>query len=414
MADTLVVRLPRERDAPLQWVGVDRHGQLTSAPGAGEAAHLPAAAAGRRVVLVVPAEDVSQLSANVPAAGEARLAQLLPFALEEQVAEDIDRLHFAAGSRLPDGNTATDVVARARMDEWLALQSEWNVTFDAIYAESELVPELEGHLSLLIEKELLILAAPGRRPALLPAEDIWLSIELGVGGETDLSQFHVIVYATAVDWQRHSAEVEALRSRFASLKVQLLTSGVLPLLAPQVYSAKAVNLRQGAYVPPRPLATSWKAWRLAAVLAGVLVLLHVVSAGLSLRAAKKTEADLDAQLSALVAGLAPGQAYSSDLRQRLERQLSSAASGAAGDRASLLALLTSVAQARQSEPSARIRALSFKQGNVEMTVQGPDAGSLDRINQALRGAGLKSDLTSGTPGKDGYQGRMRVEAAGRT
>jgi general secretion pathway protein L len=409
MADTLIVRLPSEADAALQWIGVDRRGQLTTQPGAGAPSALAAAATGQRVVLLVPGQDVSHLVATVPAVGEARLAQLLPFALEVQVAEDIDSLLFAAGPRLPDGTTAADVVSRSRVQEWLALQSEWGITFDAIHSESELVPELAGHVTLLIEKDVVTLRMPGKRPALLPVEDLWLSLELGLGADADLSQQHVLVYATAVDWQRRSAEVEALRPRFASLKVQLLSAGVLPLLAQHLHDSQAINLRQGAYAAPRPMSGTWRAWRLAAVLAGALFALHLLSQGLELRRLHAQERALDTSLAQTLQGIAPGERYGTDLRRRMEKRLATAGS-AGSERGSLLGLLAAVAQARQTVPSTRVEALSFRQGALELRVQGPDAGALERINQALRTSGLKSDLTSGGPRKDSYEGRMQVNA----
>jgi general secretion pathway protein L len=410
MSDSLVIRLPHERDAALTWVGVDRRGQLTTPPGSGDPAALGAAAVGRRLVLLVPGEDVLHLAATVPAASDSRLAQLLPFALEEQIVEDIESQHFAVGPRLPDGTTSADVVSRVRMAEWLGLQDAWGLQFDAIHSESELAPELEGHVCLLIDKDTLTLRAPGRRPVLLPMEDLWLSLELGLGvQEAGLDQFHMVVYATAVDWQRHSAQVEALRERFASLKVQLLSSGVLPLLAQQLVLARPINLRQGTYVAPRQHAGSWRAWRLAASLAVALLLLHVVAQGLEWRTLRAQERELDAALTQTLQGIAPNERYGPDLRRRMEQRLA-AAGAAASQRGSLLGMLTAVAEARQNSPATRIEAMSFRQGSIEMRVRGPDAGSLDAINQALRASGLKSDLTSGSPGKDSYEGRMQVTA----
>lgn len=410
MSDALVIRLPRERDAPLTWVGVDHRGQLTTPPGSGGVSSLAAVAGTRRVVLLVPGEDVLHLAAAVPPGSESRAAQLLPFALEEQIAADIDSQHFAAGRRLPDGTLAADVVSRAQMDAWLALQAEWGVSFDAIHSESECVPELADHLVLLIERDTLTLRVPGRRPALLPTEDLWLSLELGLGPESaDLSQHHVIVHATAVDWQRHSAAVEALRDRFASLKVQLLSSGVLPFLAQHLHETKPVNLRQGQYAPQRRHAGSWRAWRLAAGLAAALLVLHVGAQAAQIYRLRAQEREADAAIAQTLQTHAPGMRYTPGFRQAIERRLATGGANAQ-DRASLLGLLTAIAQAHPGADT-RIEALRFQRGSVELRVEGPDAGSLERINQALRGMGLKSELTSGAPRNDRYEGRMQVSAS---
>jgi general secretion pathway protein L len=413
MSDWLLVRLPRETGALLTWVGTDRHGQLTTPPGSGDASSLAAIAGMQRIALLVPGEDVLHLAATLPATGEARLAQLLPYALEEQVAEDIDSQHFAAGGRLPDGTLAVDVVSRARMEEWLALQDRWGVTFGAIYSESELAPQMEGQLGLLIEKDQLTLSVPGRRPMLLPVEDLWLSLELGLGTQiADLAQYHAVVHATTVDWQRHSAQVEALRDRFASLKVQLLSSGVLPLLAQNLGTARPINLRQGAYAPPRQGTGTWRAWRLAASLAVALLALHVGAQAVQWRTLGARERQLDAALTQTLQGVAPGERYAADLRPRMEKRLA-AANATASQRDSLLGLLTAVAQAHQKAPDTQIEAMTYRKGSLEMRVTGPDAGSIEVINQALRSVGLKSDLTSGGPAKDRYEGRMQISTGAK-
>ncbi len=183
----------------------------------------------------------------------------------------------------------------------------------------------------------------------------------------------------------------------------------MPLLAQQLGDARAINLRQGAYVAPRQAAGSWRAWRLAASLAAALLVLHLVAQGLEWRSLKAQERELDGALTQLLQGVAPGERYGADLRRRMEKRLV-AATAAGSQRDSLLGMLTAVAQAHQNAPNTRIEAMNFRKGSIEMRVSGPDAGSIDVINQALRTAGLKSDLTSGAPGKGNYVGRMQISA----
>ena len=98
-----------------------------------------------------------------------------------------------------------------------------------------------------------------------------------------------LVYATAVDWQRHSAQVEALRERFASLKVQLLSSGVLPLPRTAGACCAPDQPASGCYAPPREVAGTWRAWRLAASLAAALLVLHVAAQALEFRNLRAAE-----------------------------------------------------------------------------------------------------------------------------
>ena len=56
-------------------------------------------AAGRRVCVLVPGTDVLLAEPEFPVKAGAKLQQVVPYALEEQLAEDIDDLHFAIGKR---------------------------------------------------------------------------------------------------------------------------------------------------------------------------------------------------------------------------------------------------------------------------------------------------------------------------
>ena len=69
---------------------------------------------GRRVVAFVPATLVRLATVKVPARQPAKVLQAVPYALEDQVAEDVESLHFAVGTRLEDGSHPVAILARAR------------------------------------------------------------------------------------------------------------------------------------------------------------------------------------------------------------------------------------------------------------------------------------------------------------
>jgi general secretion pathway protein L len=102
MADWLLLRLPRAPALFASWVVVDSHGAPIEAPSSGKLEGAVAAAAGRHVCVLVPGTDVLLLEPELPAKVGTKLAQIVPYALEEQLADDIDDLHFAIGKRSAD------------------------------------------------------------------------------------------------------------------------------------------------------------------------------------------------------------------------------------------------------------------------------------------------------------------------
>src|ERR1700753_1022395 len=125
MAEWLLIRLPRTPEHPATWLTVDPQGNPTGPPQSGPLSLAAPRALGRRVCALVPGTDVMLAEPEVPTKAGTKLSQVVPFALEEQLADDIDDLHFAIGKRVGDSQrTPVAVIRRTLMDDWLiALRS---------------------------------------------------------------------------------------------------------------------------------------------------------------------------------------------------------------------------------------------------------------------------------------------------
>jgi general secretion pathway protein L len=411
MADWLLLRLPRAPELPATWLVVDSRGAPTGPPQAGPLSLATPRAAGRRVAVLVPGTDVLLAEPEVPVKAGARLQQLVPYALEEQLADNIDDLHFAIGKRAGDSQrTPVAVVARALLDEWLTTLRSSGIEPEALYADSDLLPQNPGQAVALMEEDAVIVRPPGSSPVTLPADALGEALEIAQSGadSTATGARGLILYTGPAEWQQHSAQVEAARPQFDGIKVQLLTSGSLALFAQQLPGGTAINLLQGAYTPTSSHAVGFKAWRVAAILLACLIGLHVVGKAAELQLLKKREHQVDASIRDTYRTAMQAEPSGGDARRRMEQRLS-AARGAGGG---LLPALQALAQARDSAPGTNVQALNFHGGSLEMKLSAPDASSLDRLNQSLRNGGWQADLIGGSNAASGYEGRIQVRASG--
>jgi general secretion pathway protein L len=413
MSDWLLLRLPRASDALATWMIADARGAPLGPPQAGPLALAAARAAGRRVCVLVPGADVLLAEPEVPVKAGAKLPQLVPYALEEHLADDIDDLHFAIGKRTGDSpRTPVAVVARSLLDDWLATLRAGGIEPAVIYADSDLLPQNPGQAVALLEEDAVFVRPPGSSPVTLPADALEEALAIAQSGadSSGTGARGLILYTGAAEWQQHSAQVESARPHFDGIKVQLLTGGSLALLAQQLPSPSLINLLQGSYKPSSSRAVGFKAWRVAAILLACLVGLHVVGKTAELTVLKKREHQLDASIRDTFRSAipTPGVVSANDARRRMEQRLA-AARGAGGG---LLPALQALAQARDAAPGTNVQSLNFHNGSLEMKLSAPDAASLDRLNQALRSNGWQADLTGGTNVGSAYEGRILVHASG--
>ena len=421
MADWLLLRLPRTPEEPATWLIASAGGAPLAATQSGPLADAAAAAAGRRLCALVPGSDVLLAEPELPAKSGSRLQQLVPYALEEQLADNIDELHFALGRRAPDSNrTPVAVVARELMDAWLAELRAAGLEPECLYADSELLPVNPGQAVALLEEDTVFVRAPGAPPVSLPIDALSEALELAASppraaagaGESTVGDAArgLILYSGTAEWQQHSAQVEEARAPFASVKVQLLSDGPLALFAQQLAGTAAINLLQGAYAPKSSRGAGLAAWRVAAMLLLALVALHVVGKAAELRVLKAREHEVDASISDTFHRAMPSEPGTTDARRRMELRLATVRNG--GGSAGLLGALQAVAQARGASAGTSVQSLNFHDGLLELTLNAPDASSLDHLSQQLRNGGWQADLVGGNTVGSAYQGRVQIHAQG--
>jgi type II secretion system protein L len=194
------------------------------------------------------------------------------------------------------------------------------------------------------------------------------------------------------------------------VKVQLLPSGPLSVLAPAAASDDAVNLLQGAFAIATPLELGWRSWRVAAVLGASLLCLHLGARWVELNRLRKTEASLDAGIQQAFRAAMPGEKNAINARGRVAKRLDEIHRGGAGG--ALLPALSAIANARGAAPDATIEAINFRDGTLDLRMLAPSAASLDSIGQQLRAGAWQADVMELTASGDSYRGRLQIRKAG--
>ncbi len=434
MTETLFVRLAEQEAAPASWMLVDAAGNPSGSVVHGPLADAAALAAGRQVTALVPGIEVLLAEPQLPVRGGSRLAQVVPFALEEHLAEDVDNLHFAIGRREAE-RTGTPVaaVARAQMETWLRELQAAGIEPQALYAEHSLLPANPSQSVLLIEEDRLYVRHPGQPPFVLQVEPLDTALELaglfsepdgetpeedsaaaGEGSEqphSEQPQCHVLAYVTEEAWGQYQATLEAARARLATLNIQLLPDGALPLLATQP-PQPACNLRQGPFGLRTGFTDKWKRWRVAAMLLVGLIGLNLAAKGAELWRLKQTEHSLDAAIEQTFREAMPGERNAANARRRMEAQLNAARGGTGGSGAGILPMLGALGTAFPQIPGAKLQGLNFRNNVLDLRVQAADVGSLSRLESLVTGNGLEAKLQSSSNTTSGVEGNVQITSGG--
>jgi general secretion pathway protein L len=422
MPQTLLLRLPAPGQEETEWLSIDEGGSAITAKQRGPLSLAAVLARTAKVIVLAPATQILLAEPELPPGSGVKLARAVPFALEEQLTEDIDELCFAIGHRHPSGRTPVAVVSRSVLQGWLAELAAAGIEPAAIYADISLVPDNPGQTILWLEKSRFAVRRPGTLPFAVELTPVAEALVVaGVipdalaepppeGGAEPKPLESAVLYVTREDWVQVQGEFEALADNFASLKVQVLTEGPLPWLARHLAASDAVNLLQGEFARTTDYGARWHRWRTAAMLAGGLLVAHVAAAALKIHQANHETKALDGEIAQIFSQTMPTETLQNP-RQQMESRLDRIRHSGPGPQY-FLRTLEALSGAVSAAPKVTIDALSYREQSLDMKVSAPNLPALSQLSQLVAKQGLQAEIQSSKPVDTGVEAQMQVRSPG--
>jgi general secretion pathway protein L len=416
MAEYLVIRIGERSDDPVSWVAVNDQGTLRGSPGSGTLAEAGAAIRDRRVIVLVPGLDVVTIYADIPAKG-ARLLAALPYALEDQLAEDVENLHFAPGTRSESGRLPVAVIARDKLTEWLEALAEAGIHPQRVVPDYHGLAITPNTLSMLVSTDEIMFNDGAEMqfviPGITPADALATTGILDAAANDDTTPRHLLAYCEPAVAERYEDDWAALREQLATVDVNLLQDGALPRLATTVASGNGVNLLQGEFGERTQVRKILRPWRHAAVLLAGLLVLAFVAKGVDYYRLTTEQAALQAQFESEYRALRPN-----DTRQIADpvgtvNSLRRSQGGSPTGSQVFLPSMVSLAEAIARNDAARVEAISYRAGVIDVRLTAPDIPTLDRIVQSIDSTGsFQASLQSADNVGDRVNSRIRIREAG--
>jgi general secretion pathway protein L len=419
MAEFLVIRIGADDNQTAEWLVVDSNGSRRGNVASGPLTEAAEATGEREVIVLVPATNVLTTTIDLPIRGSARIASALPFALEESLADDIENLHFVAGPRRENGMLPVAVVAHDTLSGWLDSLQEAGITPSMVVPETYGLARIPGTLSVLVAGDQVIFNDGGDVEFVM--EDVKPSDTLAVAGllddgsaaaGEDASRGHLLVYCDAQNETRFQHDWIALRHELTSVDLNLLPDGALPRMAVTVAAGAGVNLLQGRYGPKKELRSLFRPWRLAA-----LLLLGFGVVGIGGKAVETWQlgqeaSALQAQFTTLYRGIQPASTTEIVDPVGAVNSLRRSLGGAAATTA-FLPGLEQLGSALQQHQSARIEAISYRAGVIDIRLNAPDVATLDSIQRAVSTSGrFNASIQSTDQDGDRVNSRIQIREAG--
>ena len=360
MNEFLIVRLSNNPTLAIQWLvwSVTQQEVIAS----GELANYDALAdiapygENRRTVVLLAASSIVLNDVAIPAGASRQLETMLPYVMEDELAQDVEQLHFTV---LHKGNGRAQVCAVD--SEWLAEIIE-SLTSIGCHVQKVLpdvlaLPDSTGISAVELEGQWLLKKSPfiglsiDKEWLELVAQSEWVKQDDEFLPLTAYSSLPAIDLDEQQDWQETQPQL------------------VLQLLAEQAVNSK-LTLLTGRFKPKSSLGRYWKVWQKVAIAAVLLLAVVVVDNVQKIQRYEAQAAAYRAESERIFRQLLPGKnkiPTVSYLKRELEQQ-ARLMSGSGRD-SSLLNVLASLPSILRQVPALELVSIKYDSNRNELRVQ---------------------------------------------
>lgn len=377
MSEFLTVRLSKDTDSPAQWLVWSASQQETIASGElasrKQLQDLTAYAEQRPVILLLDSRDVLLTEAEIPAGASRQLDTMLPYLLEDDIAQDVDELHFSVLKKSADRAQVAAVEKRylqQLLEDFAQAGMEVKRVLPDVYA---LPLQENGITALQMESQWLLRKSPFTA---MVAEQEWLPLLLDSDWCCDDGN-----PLTFYSYTPQPELAEPYRSRW-----QPLAPEVVMVVLAQGAQVSAVNLLTGAFKPQSSLLRHIRVWRKAALAAGLFLLVLLAQKAVQVHQAEAQAKAYRTESERIVRTVLPGRrkiptvSYLKRLMNSEEARL-----GGRAEQDSALSWLSALAAALGQSGDALFSSLRYdaRRGEIRVDVSMKDFQSFEVLRSQL-------------------------------
>ena len=365
-------------------------------------------AANAQVIASIPAEHVLLLDVTIPGRNRQRLLNAVPYAVEDQLIDDVDGLHFALSTQAVDNRYTVAVIDREKFIGWQNVLDDAGLHTSVILSESLSLAYNEQNWTVLDSGDRQLVRTDRYHGFVTDKESVQnlLLVSLREAKQKPrLIEVRAPAESTS-EWPEAIADVPLVKKEYEQEASVLLACD---------YDAQtSINLLQGEFSRRENISKHFRPWYGAAALLAVWL---VWQGGLNvfqyyqLSAQSKT---MQAQLLQVYQKTFPGSRTTRDpvgsMRSKIKGLRKQSGKGPTTTMSEMLSVAAPILM---SAKDLKINNLRYQDGKMDLELELKDLQSLEAVKEKLaQRSDWKVDIQSASSRKDKVESRLQIRSVG--
>ena len=357
------------------------------------------------LVVYIPGIDVLLTQVALPAGRKSQLLKALPYALEDNLIDDIESLHCALGPRMTNDMYSVAVIASNTLQQWLAMLREADLHPQALLPDILMLPWQTGTWTLFCDDQSVYVRTGLAEGFVCDMQTLPALLQQVIAEHADNKpeSIRIINSGESVQQQLNAAfpdvklETEQLNAPANSMNL-LLQYGI---------QQSGLNLLQGAYAPQNPIKQQLKPWYAAAALALIWLGLGLTGDIAEYLKLKQQNQQLQQQIVNVFKQTFPGVKRIVNPQAQMKHHLKQLRGQSQGQSFNLL--VSQLAPVTKQVDNVSVQHLRYHEGQMELLLELPDLQSLETLKQRLsKATSWRVELKSANTGDNKVQGRIVI------
>lgn len=379
MADKVLIYIEDLSSDKAQWL---HEGQCSS----GSLAEIADTLKQQEIILVINGKNVYTSSVELANASLGQIQKAAPYALEDELAEDVDQLHFAYGEVVKNKPVAVAVITKNALQGLITKLKELNLQITACYVDYLLLSHTEKHWSILNNDTLALVKTSAHSGFSLPQYQLEELLKIQISALESPPE--------AIDVYELHSQMD--KTTLAGVPVQthlVKATDFLNFLNSQLTTEyKSINLLQGDFKTTKKFDRAKKTWWIAAACVGLWLLANGIGTMSNYFYYSHKEKQLTAQVNKIYKQVFPDSTTIVSPKIRIERELEKYQH--ASSDGGFISLVVKIGPIVKQATDVRVESFVFQNQQGTLTIRTKTFQDLQNFANQLAKTGLPIQQTN--------------------